>query len=113
MISWPYFLVGQLDQCRVVRNRLVERDAAEDPPCDRIPDVFDHHLIAELMLLLQVHDSKVCLHRHDRFACLSAESLDERRQEFLVVQKGADLGELIVQSAKLRRQHSLINLSLG
>ena len=106
-------LLGQLDQRRVVRNSLVKRDAAEDPPHDGIPDVFDNHLVAELVTVLQVHDTKVSLRRHGRSAGCCCELGDKGSQELLIIQQNADLGELVVQFAWLRRQDGLINLGLG
>jgi hypothetical protein len=76
-----------------VRHGLVQADAAEPPPPDRVGDFLAERLVAEPVAVLEVQQPQQRVDRDRRTAQPPVEQRPPWGDEALVVQVGVDLGE--------------------
>jgi hypothetical protein len=92
----------ELDQGGGVRDGLVQRDAAEPAPRDRVGDLAAQALVAELVAVLQVQQAHQGSDRDRGTAQPGGEVGAPRGDEAFVVEVGVDAGELVGQAPGLK-----------
>jgi hypothetical protein len=97
----------ELAQRGRVWDGLIQGDAAEPPPGDRVGNLAAQRLVAELVAVLQVQQAQQGGDRDRRAAQPPVKQRPPRGDEPLVVQVGVDPGELNGQASGLRRQQHL------